>query len=227
MRSLIAAITIVVVGAAAAPAFAQTFTPGEQRAAIPARPQPYRIGFRAYVLADTSEIAAKDTFDAIFGTSSMTSIGAGAEVLNLYRGVFARVTWSSGSLDGSRVTLVNGDPIPLGIPLTVTMTPIEAGGGWRFRTKRSWLAPYLGASLVLMRYEETSEFALPAENVDESFTGYSVFGGIDFRVARWVVLGVEAQYRGIHAPADGGVAAEFGESELGGTTLRVLVGIGR
>src|SRR5262245_29631846 len=126
-----------------------------------ARPQPYRppssssgIGIRAYGIFEVNSIAAKDSFEAVLGTSQLTAPGVGVEATNLWKGIFARFTAASTSKDGSRVFVNNGQAFPLNIPLTVKMTPIEVGGGWRFALKGR-LTPYGGASFVSLGYEET------------------------------------------------------------------------
>jgi hypothetical protein len=53
-----------------------------------------------------------------------------------------------------------------------------------------------------------------------------VFGGVEVPVWKWMVAGVEAQYRSVpNAIGDGGVSAEFRETNLGGAVLRVMIGI--
>src|SRR5262245_55662341 len=83
--------------AAAAPASAQTIAGGraadqtqtqKPRPPAPARPgQPRRdpVGFRAYVNFDYLSIAAKDSFEAVLGTSTISAVGGGGEVLNLWK----------------------------------------------------------------------------------------------------------------------------------------------
>ena len=90
------------------------------------------IGFRAFVSFDMVALAAADSFDAALGTSSMTAVGGGGEVLNLWKGLFARVGVSSMSDTGTRVAIVDDDIFDLEIPLDVKMRTIEFGGGWRY-----------------------------------------------------------------------------------------------
>ena len=197
-----------------------------------AAPRPYRppssssgIGIRAYGIFDVNSIAAKDTFDAVFGTAQLTAPGAGVEATGLWKGVFARFTATTMSDEGSRVFVNNGTAFDLGIPLTLKMTPIEAGGGWRFALKGR-LTPYVGASFVSVAYEETSKFAESGENVSERYSGAAIFGGADFRIYKWIVAGGEVQFRSITVPeSSSGVMREFGERDLGGLTGRVVIGV--
>lgn len=86
--------------------------------------------------------------------------------------------------------------------------------------------PYVGAGLLLMRYRETSDLAIAGDNVDQSFKGFTVFGGFDVRIAKLLFAGFEAQYRGVpDALGTAGASQAFGETDLGGFTARVLIGI--
>jgi len=121
-----------------------------------------------------------------------------------------------------------GEVFKLGIPLTAKLTPLEFGGGWRFESRRrpSRIVPYVGASVISLKYTETSSFADSSENVDATYTGFGVFGGADVRIAKQTFGGVEAQYRSIKiTPGANSAAGSFNEKDLGGAVLRVRVGI--
>src|SRR5438046_8477358 len=92
------------------------------------------IGFRAYGLADANMMAALESFDAVFGTRQMTGFGGGAE-LDVWKHLFVRFTAAQVKRTGSRVFVDDGDVVDLGIPMTVTLTPIEGGVGWRFASR--------------------------------------------------------------------------------------------
>ena len=194
--------------------------------AQPAAPRksPSSVGIHAFAAIDANSIAATDSFNAVFGTSTMSAYGGGAEVVNLWEHLFLRIAVSRSKETGSRVFLNNGEVFDLGIPVTVTMTPIEGGGGWRFAS-RSRLTPYVGGAFVSLAYEETSRFGASDDSVSERFKGGAVFGGVDVKVWKGIVVGGEAQYRSITTPdASRGVMKEFGEKDLGGFTARVTIG---
>jgi hypothetical protein len=179
-------------------------------------------------LFDYTTIASPKSFDAVFGKHTATGPGVGLDVINLWNGVFVRVDASQSKLTGERVIIFNGDIFKLGIPLTATMTPLEFGAGWRFasRNPRMRIAPYVGASAISLKYKETSSFADNSENVDETYNGFAVFGGADVRITKQAFAGVEAQYRSIAiTPGANSTAANFSEKDLGGTVLRVRVGL--
>lgn len=244
-RSLVqCGVAVVMLMAAASAARAQgldqsTFETASRRATAmqSSRPAPRqvaqgqpgrRLGLRAYLLFDSNQMAASQTFDAIFGKSRFVAPGFGAEVINLWHGLFARVAVSTMKETGSRVIVAGNEVESLGIPLTIEMRPVEVGGGWRLKSvARGRLVPYVGAGMVRLRYTETSDLAETGENAAESFSGVQVFGGLEARVAPWIVTGVEVQFRSIaDAIGAGGASKAFGETDLGGTTVRVLAGIG-
>jgi hypothetical protein len=201
----------------AAPAAAAAQTPSG------ARPS---IGVRGFFLVDMNRMAASKTFDAVVGSSTLTGFGAGADITNLFKGVFARVAFSRISKDGERVVVDGGDVFPIGIPLELKMSPAEIGAGWRFTTGKLKFVPYVGAGFLRVGYRETSGFAELGDNTDESFSGSVIFGGIDYPIGRWLSAGIEAQYRSIKdAIGTAGASEAFGEDNLGGTTIRFMVGI--
>jgi len=181
-----------------------------------------------FALYDYSTIASPKSFDAVFGKHTTTGPGLGVDVVNLFSGAFVRVDGSQSSLSGERVIIFNGEVFKLGIPLTAKLTPLEFGGGWRFESRRrpSRIVPYAGASVISLKYTETSSFADSSENVDATYTGFGVFGGADVRIAKQTFGGVEAQYRSIKiTPGANSAAGSFNEKDLGGAVLRVRVGI--
>lgn len=197
-------------------------------AAQTSRPRAVKPSIGLFGLFDYSSIASPKSYDAVFGKHATAAPGAGVEAIDIWKHFFVRIAGSQASIDGERVVIFNGDVFKLGIPLTVEMTPIEVGGGWRFPPKNpaARFAPYMGISAVMLKYKETSSFADAGDNVDEVFTGAAFFGGVDVRVARQVFGGIEAQYRSINAkPGPDSAAASFNEKNLGGTTFRVRLGV--
>jgi hypothetical protein len=177
-------------------------------------------------LYDYSTIASPKSFDAVFGKHTTTGPGVGLDVINLWKGVFVRIDGSQSSLSGERVVVLGSDVFKLGIPLTAKFTPLEFGAGWRFMgNSYSRVSPYVGASVISLKYTETSQFADSSDNVDATYNGFGVFGGVDLRITRQLFGGVEGQYRSIKVtPGPNSAAASFNESDLGGGVLRVRVG---
>ncbi len=184
------------------------------------------VSFRPFFVGAAQQLAAKNTFKAVFGQSVQPFWGGGLQVA-LGGGIYIEIGVSRFKKTGQRAFVNNGQAFPLGIPLTATITPVEVSGGYRFRVSPRVL-PYAGAGISRYAYIETSDFADAGENVDATHTGFLVVGGVELRVHRWVGVGVDFQYT--HIPGilgSGGVSKELGENDLGGTALRVKVLVGR
>jgi len=197
-----------------------------RQASRPARrSQSAKPSIALFGLYDYSSIASPKSFDAVFGKHTTTGPGAGLEVANLWKGVFVRIDGSQRSLSGERVVIFNDQVFKLGIPLTAKLTPLEFGAGWRFGGGDSRVVPYFGAAAISLKYKETSSFADSSENVDQSYSGFGAFGGVDVGITRQVFGGIEGQYRSIKiTPGANSAPASFNESDLGGAVLRVRVG---
>jgi opacity protein-like surface antigen len=203
----------------------------QQRRPAPASAQRQPLAVRGFGDIGVTWFTAADTFDAVFGSSSGTFFGGGVEVVLPSR-VFAGVRFSRFEKTGERVSVSDGEVFPLGIDLTATITPIEISGGYRFRGagRTGTVIPYLGGGVGWHKYKETSEFAVSGEDVDETFTGYHVLGGVEVRLGRWFGVAGEGQWTTVPDAlgADSSSAAsEFGESDLGGFAVRVKFVIGR
>ena len=181
---------------------------------------------RAFFLLDRVAMTAADSFKATLDSSSLNGFGGGVDVTRLWKGLFVRGAFSMLSGDGERVVVVNGETIPLGVPLEVKMMPLEIGGGWRAPLDPSRRAEaYGGGGLLRLSYKESSPGADAAEDLDESFNGTFYFGGVDFDLSNGFMAGFEAQYRSVpDAIGQGGVSREFEETNLGGFAIRFVVG---
>ncbi|MBI2829327.1 MAG: outer membrane beta-barrel protein [Acidobacteria bacterium] len=184
--------------------------------------------FRGFGDVGSTTFAAEKSFSAVLGSETGRVFGGGVEAV-LPQRVFVNVRASRFREVGQRVFLFNGQQFNLGIPTTITVTPVELTGGYRFDFGRR-LVPYGGAGLGWHRYEETSRFAEASENVNERFTGYHVVGGAEVRLARWIGAAAEVQWATVpDALGDdpNSVSHEFDESDLGGVTFRFKVVVGR
>jgi opacity protein-like surface antigen len=123
---------------------------------------------------------------------------------------------------------VSGDAVfPLGIPLKVTMTPLDVVAGWR-SAPAGRIVTYGGAGFTSMAYTETSDFADTGENVDERYKGWVVLGGVEVRAAAWVHVRGEVRYRQVpNVLGSGGVSAAYDETKLGGVGVALKVAFGR
>jgi opacity protein-like surface antigen len=194
----------------------------------PAAAQTREFLFRGFGDLGSTTFTAAKSFDAVLGSKGGLVFGGGVEAV-LPQRVFVNVRASRFREVGQRVFLFNGEQFNLGIPATITVTPVELTGGYRFDFGRR-LVPYGGAGLGWHRYEETSQFADADENLDARFTGYHVVGGAEFRLARWIGAAGEVQWATVpDALGDdpNSVSREFDESDLGGVTFRLKIVVGR
>jgi len=226
-RVVLAAALVAAGLAVPTPAVAQR-RPAGQRPGT--RPTPREtFGVQGFGMAGLTFFTAKETFDAVLDTTTGPMLGGGLRLI-LPGGPYLEVgAWRS-RRDGERVFVTaGGDVFRLGIPTTVTMTPLEVTAGWRFRGLLGRrVTPYLGAGFTSMRYEETSEFAGDGENVSERFSGYHVTGGAEMRLHRWVALTGDAMWTAVpDAIGSAGASRDFEEDDLGGTSLRLRLVIGR
>ena len=186
------------------------------------------VMLRGFADIGTTEFAATQSFETVVGTARGPVFGGGVEVV-LPQRIFVNLRASRFRHTGERVFLVNGERFGLGIPTTVTVTPLELTGGYRFDF--GWrLVPYGGAGIGWHAYEEKSRFAEGSEDVRERFHAYQILGGAEFRIAGWIGAAAEAQWATVPdalGTDPNSASAEFHESDLGGTTFRVKVVIGR
>lgn len=204
-----------------------------QQPALPPPTEPL-FALQGFFSFDWLSLTAKDSFDAIIGSSSVTSLGGGAQVTHR-SGIVGRVQASYSSDNGERAFIFNNDVIPLGIPTTIKMTPIDVSAGYRFFVRRSdqtsWfhrVAPYGGGGVGVLRYKETADFANEGDDVDERFTSYNAFGGLEVSVWRFIGARVEVHSRWVpDAIGDAGVSEAFDETDLGGVGVRIHVTVGR
>ena len=191
-------------------------------------PDPPAFSVRIFGEGGVDRLSASRSFNAIFGKDSGPVYGGGGEVV-LRQGWFVRVNLWRFKEQGERAIRLENQTFRLGIPLTVTITPVEFSGGYRFPFGgRKLLVPYVGGGVSSHGYKETSSFAIGEENLDERFTGYQVFGGVEYRLHRLLGVAGELQYTSVpDALGAGGLSAEFDENNLGGVIVRVRVLFGR
>ncbi|MGH9256319.1 MAG: hypothetical protein ACRD3C_17315 [Vicinamibacterales bacterium] len=195
--------------------------------APPARAQAAFL-LRGFADAGATTFFAQRSFEAVLGSTRGLVLGGGVEAV-LLRHIFVDLRASRFRRTGQRVFVFNDETFHLGIPVTVTITPVELNGGYRF-FPGSRLVPYAGAGIGWHRYKETSAFADASENLADRFVGFQVLGGAEVRMARWIGAAFDATWAtvpGALGEDANSVSREFQESDLGGVTLRVKVIVGR
>lgn len=190
------------------------------------RPAAQPIGVRIFGGAAIEWMSAKKSFDAVTDSDRVTTYGGGVQVTNLWRGLFIEGAAARATADGERVFVFGGDVFRLGIPVEITMTPVDVVAGWRMPVGR--VVPYLGGGMTFFKYQETSDFADDDENVDEWYRGFVVMGGIEAGITRWIHVRADLRYRQVNdAFGLGGASQAFGEDRLGGFGAGIQVLIGR
>jgi opacity protein-like surface antigen len=192
--------------------------PPAQRTAPPVRPRPPSPSVRAFGTYGYDKMFAEDSFRAITGSDSTHGFGGGVQGINLWKGLFAEVSVERSTVDGERAFVFNDEVFQLGIPLKITMTPIDFVGGWRVGVGgRHPFATYAGAGVTSVLYEETADFSSTDEDLDERKTGVVALFGVEVTVWKWIHVRAEGRYRRVtDVLGTGGVSAAFDENELGG-----------
>ncbi len=120
--------------------------------------------------------------------------------------------------------------VPLGIPLVLSITPIEFTGGYRLpahalgRSGRFSLVPIVGAGAGVLRYHEETDDAHPDERVSARHASYHLLVGVDLPVGTRVAIGAELTRRWVPGGlGSGGISEKLGDTDLGGSTLRARV----
>ena len=172
---------------------------------------------------------AKESFKAITGSSMGILFGGGGGVV-LPQKIFVDVRASRYMKDGSRVIAADGEVFDLGIKDTITIAPVELTGGYRFGRQRDSLHPYLGGGLSWYRYSESDAMATSAESVTQTFTGFHLLGGAQFRLHKYFGVAGEVAWASVPnalGQESSSVGTAFNETDLGGTAVRVKFVIGR
>ena len=223
----ITALMLVMVLATALNAFAQA-KPRPRRPPPPPLPPP-TLEIGGYGMVGVMNFTAADSFEVILGSPSGMMFGGGARVGLPLGGLFVDVGAWRFRGEGERAFVFQGETFELGIPVEVYITPLEFTAGWQFRFRAApKFRPYVGGGFSSYGYKETSEFATDAENADDRFSGYHVLGGAEYRISKYVSLAGEGVWATVpDALGESGVSATFNETDLGGTSFRFKIIIGR
>lgn len=183
-----------------------------------------RLAVSGYVELGTMQLAAAQTFDAVFGSHRASIVGGGGQLSNIWRGLFVDIGLSAISKNGERVSLNGGDVVALGVPLTVRMRHLDVAAGWRHAFGR--LTPYASAGMAHVTYIESD----PSEPVDlvNTQTGPLVVAGLDVSIMSWVRIGAELRGRRVRGILGAsGASAHFGERSAGGVSTAMRLSVGR
>jgi hypothetical protein len=193
--------------------------------AAPAGAQDF--SFRPFFVATEQKFSAANTFTAVFGGATQPFWGGGLNITQEDH-YYLELSASRFRKTGQRAFRNNGQTVPLGIPLTATVTPFELTAGYRFSTGTPRIRPYAGGGAGLYRYQETSSSSTDAENLDTKHAGVIVEGGAEIRLHRWIGVAADVHYT--YVPGilgDAGLSKDEGEKSLGGVSVRFKVIVGK
>ena len=213
MTRLLVALTAAIIVTVASNASAQTTAP---------------FTVRGFADAGMEAFTASESFGAVFGASTGPLFGGGLDIVERH-GLFAEVRASRFRRTGERVFVFNNERFRLGVPGTVTITPLELSVGYHPNGKRG-VVPYAGGGVGWHRYTETSTFSQPGEDVSETFMGYHVLGGGEVRLWRWIAAAGELEWSTVPnslGQDPDSVSSQFKETDLGGASFRFKIIIGR
>jgi len=179
------------------------------------------VGFGEFGYA---RFAAQQSFQAVTGQSGTGLIGGGGEI-RIRRGLFVNASVNRIASSGQRVYVADGEVFKLGVPVSISMTPVTATVGWRFDHARA--TPYVGGGAGRVAYHEHANFTDDSADVNARFSSYHMVGGVEFRNG-WVATAFEVQYSRVpDSIGVGGASAAFQETDLGGIAARVRILVGR
>ena len=188
-----------------------------------------RLGLDVFGGAGINWPGALDSSEAVGLSSNPLDVGGGVRVTGLWRKLFAQVAVSRWSESGERAFVDSeGNVFQLGIPLDVETTFIDATIGVkdavRTSTGRISFLTYVGAGAGIARYQESSPFAEPGDDLDTNEPSYHVLAGVEVPIARWLAVAVDGRYR--YVPGilgDEGASGALDENTLGG--FQAFVGL--
>jgi opacity protein-like surface antigen len=187
------------------------------------------LGFHMFGSFDMTSMSASSTFSSQTGSSSITGVGGGGEVLNVWRQLFVRFGISQSSVDGTRGYLLDDGFVSTQIPLKIGVRYVELAAGWRNYLGRSQrIALYGGGGLTLGTVKQESPNAVASENSSATGKGSTIFAGLEYAILKNIVAGVEGQFRSVRGGVlgeDNTISGAFGEDNAGGSSVRALIGI--
>ena len=195
---------------------------GQGSRAVQARRPPEPFLLRGFGELGYFQLAAKESFNAIFDKEATWLPGAGADAV-WPSGLFASAEVEWFTMRGERAFVLDDQVFRLGIEDVITVVPISMTVGYHFG--RSPMArPYAGAGFGVFIYQEHADFADSGDDLSENFGSLHVLGGVDLVRRRRISTAVEGRYTWVRdSIGEGGVSAGFGETDLGGFTVKIKV----
>ena len=159
-----------------------------------------------------------DSYDAVYG-DALVPVGGRFEWA-LHPRLALALSSTVVSASGEQIAILPGEPPqPTGIGTRIELNPWHLTLSWRIHPEGPWSGT-VGLGPTLVRYSEKSEF----EELSSDEVGGHASASVRRAFGRFVV-GAELLYASIpDALGEGGAAALFDESDLGGITGSILFG---
>jgi opacity protein-like surface antigen len=164
-------------------------------------------------------IAAKDSAEAVLGSSGFGTFGGGLGY-TFGNGIFVHAGARFASKDGERVFVADpaGEVFELGHPLSFRLVPVELTLGYRFAGFGAF-TPYVGAGGGFTSVKEESTVAGITEAQSQSKASGHVRVGLEYGRGA-LRFAVEGQWSTVpDAIGVGGVSKVYGETNVGGFTV--------
>lgn len=208
-------------------AVGQTSAPS-QSAKRPATSTP---GYQGMFIAGFNLPSGPDSFAASGLDERSLELGGGIQTTNVWRNLFVQLNASRWQQSGERVFIDStGARYPLGIPLDVRATFIDVSAGWRIEKRGSTtqrLTPFGGGGIGMVLYREKSPFAVDGDDLDDRFTSYHAFGGVEIGVTRWISVAGDFRYRFVPGVlGEAGTSSVIGDDAFNGGALSVRLVVG-
>jgi opacity protein-like surface antigen len=169
--------------------------------------------------------SAKDSFDALVGSTVNTVYGAGGQMV-LPNGVFGQVGVERFQKTGTRALVSGNQVFTLDIPNRLTVTAVQATAGYRVEGSNR-ISTYFGGGLGWHTLEEASPSVPGVEPASKRNLGYHILGGVEYPLMGWFWIGGEAQWATVpKALGESGLSAVYEEKDLGGVTFRLKLIVG-
>jgi opacity protein-like surface antigen len=187
-------------------------------------------GLRGFGNIGAGAFLARQSFDAVLGSAPIFGhlrgpwLGGGAQFQSR-GGMFFEGGISFFRQTGQRV-FVDGDTVfELGIPDALTIMPVTATLGYRFKGRSA--APFIGGGMGQYLFSETTPFDESSDRSWQRANSLHMLGGVEFHVARGLSVAVQGQYTRTPHALKGALGTVLGESDLGGMQFGAKVLIGR
>ena len=145
---------------------------------------------------------AKDSFDALTGSTVNTVFGAGGQMV-FPNGVFAQVAIDKFQKTGTRALVSGNQVFTLDIPNRLTVSSVQATAGYRVESSNR-ISTYFGGGMGWHTLEESSPSDPGIDPASKRNLGYHILGGVDTR--SWRGSGSAARRSGRPSPRPSGRA---------------------